>query len=489
MLIIAVKTVRGIFMSIDTNINKTIERYKKALNADINFDIVYRTITICNKTAAIFFVDGFCKDAQLGKILDTLYRITDSNLIKDAHTLSKSSISYGEVDLQDDEQAIITAILSGQTALFVDGFDRAILIDARTYPQRSSSEPDKDKVFRGSRDGFVETLVLNTALIRRRIRDPKLVIRHISVGSKSKTDVAVCYMNDVVDKKVLKKILNRLETVKVDALTMNQESMAEVLVHRKWYNPLPKFKYTERPDTTAAHILEGDIAVVVDNSPAVLLIPSTVFSIMEEANDYYFPPLIGSYLKITRALVMILTVVITPTWLLFNQYPDATPQWLQFVLVTDQTNVPLLLQVLILEFAIDGMKLASLNTPNMLTTSLSVLAAIIVGDYAVQSGWFTAQALLYTAFVALANFSQPGYELGYSLKFMRIFILIMTGLFGLFGLGVWGYIIGIVGVVSLLLFSKTVSGRRYLYPLIPFDWKVLKRQLFRSSLLGKEDSK
>ena len=194
--------------------------------------------------------------------------------------MSKSGIAYGEVDLEDQEEAIITAILSGQTALFVDGFDRAILIDVRTYPQRDSSEPDKDKVFRGSRDGFVETLVLNTALIRRRIRDPRLIVRHISVGKQSKTDVALCYMEDSVDPKLLKKILSRLEQVKVDALTMNQESMAEILVHRKWYNPLPKFKFTERPDTTAAHILEGEIAVVVDNSPAVLLIPSTIFSIM-----------------------------------------------------------------------------------------------------------------------------------------------------------------------------------------------------------------
>lgn len=476
-------------MSVNPNIRATVEHYKRVLDVDLNFDIVCRTITICNKTAAIFFVDGFCKDAQLGKILDTLYRITDENQIKDAHTLSKSNISYGEVDLKDDEDEIVTAILSGQTALFVDGFDQALLIDVRSYPQRDSSEPDKDKVFRGSRDGFVETLVMNTALIRRRIRDPKLVVRHIAVGSESKTDVAICYMGDLVDQKLLKKILNRLETVKVKALTMNQESMAEILVPRKWYNPLPKFKFTERPDTTAAHILEGEIAIAVDNSPAVLLLPSTIFSIMEEANDYYFPPFIGTYLKLTRAAVMILTLLITPTWILLNQYPDFVPQWLSFLLVTDETNVPLLLQVLILEFAIDGMKLASLNTPNMLTTSLSVLAAIIVGDYAVQSGWFTPQALIYTAFVSLANFSQPGYELGYSLKFMRLFLLIITGIFGVWGMGIWGYCGGLAFLIVAVLCTKTVSGHGYLYPLIPFDWNVLKRQLFRSSLLKRHSQK
>lgn len=464
-------------MPVDTNINKTVEHYKKVLNTKQNFDIVYRTIQICSKTAAIFFVDGFAKDEQLSKILDTFYRVTDPALLKDAHTFSKSCISYGEVTLLSEEESIIVLLLAGQTALFVDGFDQAIMIDARTYPQRSTSEPDKDKVFRGSRDGFVETLVLNTALIRRRIRDTKLCVTHMEVGTESHTDIAVCYMSDRVDKKLLKLITDKLKNTTVKSLTMNQESVAELLVHRKWFNPFPKFKFTERPDTTAAQILEGDIAIVIDNSPSVLLLPSSIFSIMEEANDYYFPPLTGTYLKLTRAVVMIATVLLTPLWLLANQYPEFVPGWLQFILVTDEIQVPILAQLLILEFAIDGMKIASLNTPNMLTTSLSILAAIIVGDYAVQSGWFTPQALVYTAFVTLANYSQPGYELGYALKFMRLFLLILTGAFR-----IWGFAAGVIFMVILLLCSRTLSGKCYLYPLIPFNWKLIKRHLFRVSL-------
>lgn len=466
-----------IFKDFDTTVNK----FKKLLATDENFDIVFRPLTIADRKAALIFVDGFLKDTPLGKILAAFISIKDTAVLKDAKTFAESSVAYGEVELSDDEDKIIQSVLSGQTVLFVDGFNEAILIDARTYPQRDTSEPDKDKVFRGSRDGFVETLILNTALIRRRIRDTNLVMQYVSVGSESKTDVAICYKKDIVDKELLKSIQKRLKTVKVKSLTMNQESMAEILVKRNWYNPLPKFKFTERPDTAAAHVLEGDIIVLVDNSPSVIIIPATMFSIMEEANDYYFPPFIGTYLKLTRGAVLLFTVLLTPTWLLLTQNPDWVPEWLKFILITDDIKVPLIAQLLILEIAIDGMKLASLNTPNMLTTSLSVIAAIIVGDYAVQSGWFNPQALLYTAFVALANFSQPGYELGYAFKFIRIFVLITT-----FLLGVLGYFLGIALAILMFLTTKTVSGRCYLYPLIPFNWSKLKHHFYRSSLLNKK---
>lgn len=464
-------------MPINTNATETEKEYKAIFHKDKNFDIVFRDVTICKRKAFLIFIDGFLKDELLNKILDRFYNITDESLLKDAKTFSETSVSYGEVETTQDQETIIRNVLAGQTALFVDGFDEAILIDARTYPQRANTEPEKDKVFRGSHDGFVEALVLNTALIRRRIRDPRLCVEHLSVGSESKTDIALCYMEDQVDQKLLKQIVTKLKNSKVKSLTMNQESVAELLVQRKWFNPFPKFKFTERPDTTAAHILEGDLAIVVDNSPAALLLPSTVFAIMEEANDYYFPPITGTYLKLIRAAVVLLTIFLTPTWLLLNQYPHVVPEWLQFILLNENMQVPLIAQLLILELAIDGMKLASLNTPNTLTTALSILAAIIVGDYAVQSGWFCAQALLYTAFVTLANFSQPGYELGYAFKFMRIMLLVLTSIFK-----IWGYLAGFILLCLILLCSKTMSGKCYLYPLIPFNWQLLKRHLFRSPL-------
>jgi stage V sporulation protein AF len=358
--------------------------------------------------------------------------------------------------------------------LLIDGYEKAILIDSRTYPARNVSEPEKDKALRGSRDGFVETVVFNTALIRRRIRSTELRMEMLNAGESSQTDIVLCYMDTRVDHAFLEKIKAGIQSIKADALTMNQESLAECLYKRSWYNPFPKFKYTERPDTAAAQILEGNIVILVDNSPSAMITPTTIFDMVEEADDYYFPPITGTYLRLSRFLIAILTYFLTPTFLLLMKSPWLIPAGLDFIRIQDTMNLPLLWQFLILELAIDGLRLAAVNTPNMLSTPLSVMAALVLGEFAINSGWFNAEVMLYMAFVAIANYTQSNYELGYALKFMRIINLIATGLFG-----IWGYI----GAVLLCLFSilcnRTVADTSYVYPLFPFHGKELARRLLR----------
>lgn len=451
-----------------------IEFFKQKLRCDKNFDVVYRTFAMGGREACMFFVDGFAKDDVIEKIMEFFYGISKEEFPADAHTFSKTSVPYCEVAISGEVPVIVNQILSGVWVVLVDGYDQALLIDQRTYPQRLTSEPDRDKAFRGSKDGFVETLVFNTALIRRRIRDPDFCVEHMAVGEASQTDVAVCYIEGRADQALLETVKQRIQEAKVDALTMNQESMAELLVKKKWYNPFPKFKFTERPDATAAQILEGDIVILVDNSPSALVLPTTLFDVMEEANDYYFPPITGSYLRLTRFFTTILTTILTPTWLLLIQNPSWIPQWLAFIKLDEPVYVAPLLQLLILEVAIDGLKLASLNTPSMLTTSFSMIGAIILGDFAVKSGWFSAEVMLYMAFVAISNYNQPNFELGYALKFMRLILLVATGIFGL-----WGYIGGLVFIGLVLVLNRTISGKCYLYPLIPFHWKELKKKVLR----------
>ncbi len=174
---------------------------------------------------------------------------------------------------------------------------------------------------------------------------------------------------------------------------MNQESLAECLFTSKWYNPFPKFKYTERPDTAAAQILEGNIIILVDNSPSAMILPISILDMIQEADDFYFPPLTGSYLRLSRFLILILTYFITPTFLLLMQNPDWIPPAFDFIVVKEDINVPLIWQFLILELAIDGLRLAAVNTPNMLSTPLSVMAALILGEFSVKSGWFNAEVM------------------------------------------------------------------------------------------------
>lgn len=291
----------------------------------------------------------------------------------------------------------------------------------------------------------------------------------MSAGESSHTDIAICYMKRRVDENLLATIKERIGKLHVDALSMNQESLAECLYPYKWYNPFPKFRFSERPDTAAASILEGSIIILVDNSPSCMILPSSVFDIIEEADDYYFPPVTGTYLRLSRMTVSVLTLLLTPVWLLLMQNPAWIPDWLQFIRLSDEIHVPLIYQLLLLEFAIDGLRLAAVNTPSMLTTPLSVIAGIVLGEYSVRSGWFNSETMLYMAFVTIANYSQASFELGYALKFMRVLLLLLTSLFNF-----WGFLAGLVIVVCAIVFNKTIAGKSYIYPLIPFSWSECK---------------
>ena len=437
--------------------DKNVDYMNQMLPVEDSFDIVQRDIQIGGKDATFYFIDGFTKDESMLKIMDSFFNIKEEDMPKDAAAFATTCIPYVEVDVIGDFDQIFRNLLSGVTCLFIDGYQACLAIDCRTYPARSVDEPDKDKSLRGSRDGFVETIVFNTALMRRRIRDRHLVMKMLEVGESSRTDVALCYMEDRVDQELLKNLNYRIRDIKVDDLRMNQQSLAECLFKRKWYNPFPKFKFTERPDTAAACLLEGKVVILVDNSPSAMILPTSILDIIEEANDYYFPTLTGMYLKISRALITFMTIFLTPVFLLFMQNLSWLPKIFAFVAVKDTVNIPLIFQLLMLEVAIDGLRLAALNTPSMLSTPLSVIAGLVMGEFSVKSGWFNAEVMLYMAFVAVANYTQPNFELGYALKFMRLELLVLTAVFN------WiGFLAGTVIVICSICFNKTLSGRSYL---------------------------
>lgn len=457
-----------------TDYNTNLQVLSDALRSEQSFDLVKRELVIANRRATMFFIDGLLKDDITEKILEFFYKNVKDENFKSALYFSQSAVPYVEVEVSAEIKKVCTDVLSGISALIVEGFTEVILLDTRTYPQRSTSEPDNDKVLRGSRDGFVETLINNTALIRRRIRDTNLTVKAYSVGTQSHTDVAVIYMENKVDKKLLANLDKRLKAIDVPSLTMNQQSLVEALYKNLWYNPFPKVKHTERPDTTASAILDGNIVILVDNAPSALLLPTSIFDVLEEADDYYFPPVTGTYLKLARYFITIITVLITPLWLLAIQNPDYCPDFFRFVLLSEPQNIPVFWQLILMEVGIDGLRLAALNTPNSLTTPLSIIGAIALSEFAVDSGWVSMEAILYMALVTVANFTQPNFELGYSLKFCRILLLVLTYIFN-----VWGFIIAFVINLVLLCTNRTLSSKSYLYPLIPFNGKEFFRKILR----------
>lgn len=444
-----------------------------------NFDIINKKINIGQRATQLFMIDGFTKDEIMEKLIESLIALKPEDIPQKAGDFAKL-VPYIDVTPKSTLKEAVDYLLMGMVCMFVDGYKCCFVIDCRTYPARSVSEPWKDRVLRGSRDGFVESIVANVTLIRRRIRTPDFCVEVMNAGTMSNTDIAFAYIQGKADMKLLANLKKRVEKIKVEALTMNIESLAEVLLRGPFINPFPKFKYSERPDSAAASIYDGNIVILIDNSPAVLVVPTSVFDVIEEADDYYFPPLTGTYIKLSKYLLAIMSLIMTPLWIVFLRNPGMVPEWFKFIMIEEGSTVPVILQLLILEFCIDGLRLAAVNTPTLLTTPLSIIAGIVVGEYAVSSGWFDPESMLYMAFVTVGTYTQASYELGYAIKFFRMIMLILAWFFG-----IWGFAAGIVMFVLAMAFNRTISEKSYLYPLIPFDGKMLARKLLRLRL-GKE---
>lgn len=464
------------------NYQENLNLMNRALRVSASFDLVARKISIGHQRACLFFIDGFAKDEILEKMMEFIMKLKPTDIPSQLTDFEQHYIPYVEVTLEKELSSIVTQVLSGTIMLLVEGYDQAIAIDARTYPNRSISEPEDDRVLRGSRDGFVETLVFNTALLRRRIRDPHLTMNIMQIGKKSHTDVVMCYLSDKADPELVKRIEKKLKAIDIPSLTLSQESLAECLIQKHWYNPFPRIRYTERPDAASANIMEGKIILIVDNTPAVMILPTSFFDFIQDTNDYYFPPLVASYLRLVRMIVFFLTLFLTPLWYLTVKNPTLFPDWIHFVQIEEMNSVPVLIQLLIVEFIIDAIKLASLNTPSALNGSFSVVGALILGDFAVKAHWFVPEVLLYMAFVSIANFTQPSYELGYSFKLFRLIFLIFIAL-----LDGWGLLLGILLMVFMIAKTETITETSYLYPLYPFD-KQKFCQLFLRQPIDKSNS-
>ena len=439
-----------------------------------NFDMVGREVSVGGRRARLWVVNGYAEDALIERMIGRLLAVGSLKGVPDLAAFLAAYVTVPDAAEVTEVHDMVMGVFAGKTLLVIDGYDGGILLDAKEYPTRSVQEPDTSKVLRGSHDGFVESIMANAALLRRRIRDPALTLERYQVGGRSQTDVALVYMAGEANEKYLEQLRQKLKAIDVGSISMSQESIAECIVPKQWWNPFPKIRYTERPDVATASIMEGSILLMIDNTPSVMLLPTTLFSFAEEINDYYFPPLIGTYLRIIRLVVLFLTVFITPLWYLLVKNGDVLPGELEFLLVEDEYFVPLIVQLLLVELIVDILKLASLNTPDALSNSFSMLGALILGDFAVQARWLVPEVLVYMAFVAVAGYAQHSYEMGYACKMMRMALLILIWLWDS-----WGFAIGVIGVVALIASTKTVVGKGYLYPLIPFNGKKLMRLLRR----------
>ena len=314
----------------------------RELGVGRSFDMVGRSLVIAGRRARLWVVNGYAYDAILERMIALWQALPEGQEISGLHSFVEKYVSASDAEVETDGHEAVRQVLAGKTLLILEGFPGSILMDVKQFPLRAVAEPDTSKVLRGSHDGFGESIMKNAALLRRRIRSTDLTLEHLTVGGRSAADVALCYMQGEADGKLLAELREKLEKIDVRSVSMSQESLMEAMAPKQWYNPFPKVRYTERPDVATACLMEGDILVMVDNSPSVMIFPVSVFRFAEEVNDYYFPPLTGSYLRFVRLIVLLLTIFVTPLWYLLAKSPGGIHEHLKFLLIQDDYFVPLI---------------------------------------------------------------------------------------------------------------------------------------------------
>ena len=458
---------------IDKNLSKNIAFLKERYGIGETFDIVEKEILIGKKEAYLLMINGFVNSLEMSLVIQHLQSL-DIKKIDNLTNFIKKDMFHIEVQESDDFKFIEMMFLGGAIILFIDGEDKAIIVDARQFPIRGMEEPDLEKVTRGPRDGFVETLVFNTALVRRRVRDENLRFKVKTVGKRTKTNLAVAYITDLVDKDLLKDIEDKIDSIDLETLVMAEKTLSEQLIPAAWFNPLPKVRYTERPDVVASHLFEGHIVIMVDTSPSVIIVPTTVFHFTQHAEDYYQAPIVGTYVRQIRFFALLISLLLIPAWYLMSLYTSILPTWLQVISLNATDNFPVIAQLLILDFSVDLLKISAIHTPNPLGPSLGIVGGLILGNYAVEAGLFTGEAILITAITAIATFATPSIEFGHAMRIFRLFLLLLTAIFKL-----PGFIIGLLIILIMTFATKNGSRTSYIYPLIPFNFTHLKHILFR----------
>lgn len=461
------------------------DRINRLLEIENAFDFKKRNLLLGEKRAVFTYIIGYIGTLSTENILRALMNIQTEKIekLKDLNELAETYLPFGSCEVTSDPQYATEEILRGSASLTVEGFSQILLMDVRDFPMRGIEEPEKDRTLRGPHIGTNESLISNIIQIRRYLRCTFLRTEKYLLGKEVKNEVAILSLKGKCDEKFLERIRNKIQNANIPNLSITQEGLSNLLFPRKGLsllNPFPKIRFTERPDVVAASLMEGKIAILCDNSPSVILLPQSIFDFFEEADDYYFPPLTASYLRLVRLFVFLSSIFTIPIWLLLVQNSKLLPGNFSFVLTDQEYAVPLFLQFLIIEFAIDGLKMASLNTPTTLSGSFSVIGGLLLGEYAVKSGWFIPQAILYSAFTGIANFIPTNIELGYCFKFMRISLILLVEFFG-----IKGFLLGIIFWLITLCSTKGVGGKSYLYPFIPFDKTGVKKIIFKG-VSGRE---
>ncbi len=458
------------------SLEENISILKERLPIDTSFDLMHRNLYLGETSAYWLGINGFCKTEILQQIFSDLQNplYVQNGQIEDIIRYMNGKIGYAQIAIASSWTDILRNVLSGPSVLFIDGFDKAILIDVRTYPTRSIAEPDAEKITKGARDGFVETMLFNTNLIRRRIRSPGLTFAIQQVGTESQTDVAVAYVQSCVNEALLEKLTAAISGLDVTSLTMGTKSLEELLVKKKWWTPLPCIRLTERPDVACSYLLEGHIVIIVDNSPSVIILPCTIFQFLQSPEDYYKSPVVGTYFRLIRFLCIPVNLLLMPLFLLITAYYPSISAKLHLLSEGASAPARIFFYVVIVELFLDLFKYSASLSSSRFTGALSIVSGLIISDIAVSLNWASTEVLFYAAITLLASLAISNIEFADGIRVYRMFMVLATGF-----LGMPGFLGSLVLVCFSVIATPTFGGLSYFWPLFPFNGAALKTLLFR----------
>lgn len=456
-----------------------LEKYfKERVGLGTSFDLGIRKLIILKKNVQIYYVNGLADSLYTSRIIAGLVNLNDKEKSKmDEYEIIKNAIVHESVEEVKTMDEMVDQVLSGLIAIVVEGMARAFIIDVRSYPGRQPEEPDTEKVIRGSRDGFVENIVVNTALTRRRIRDERLRFEIFKIGERSKTDIAIGYLKDVANPQLVETIRKEITSIEIDGITMADKTIEEFLM-KQGYNPYPLVRYTERADVGAIHLLEGHVLIYIDTSPSIMITPTTYFHHVQHAEEYRQSPAVGTFVRWTRFIGIWMSIFLLPLWYLFAQNPSMLPDAFSFIGPNKESEISLIVQLLIADLGVEFLRIAAIHTPTPLATAMGLIAAVLIGQIAVDVGLFNSEVILYISAAAIGTFATPSYELSVANKIARMLLLICVFLFKAPGL--------IIGTTVFLLFLIQLRplNAPYLWPLLPFNPKAFMHILVRRAVPG-----
>ncbi|MDI3256848.1 MAG: spore germination protein [Kyrpidia sp.] len=465
---------------IDADLDRVVDEVNRILGVGVSFDVLYRPVNYSGMRLAVYALNGFFQSLFVLDVVKAVEEIAGRLAEHEEHGAKAlgqaimAELPFVQVARTDDLEKALVNVLSGPMAIFLDGETEAVLVDTRLYPDRDPNDPAVERVIRGPRDGYTETLVTNVALTRRRLRDPGLRFELHQVGQRSKTDVCLVYINDVANPDLLTAVRDKIRGISVDGIPMAEQSIEEFLIDNKW-NPYPMARYTERPDVVATHLLQGYIAVFVDTSPEVIILPATFVDHVQHPEDYHQTPLGGTYMRWILLLSVLLSVLLPPVWLaLIKAAPEV--EALRWVVPRETGGVPVWLQMMFAELGMDILRRAVINTPVPLGNAIGIVAGVIFGQTAVSVGLYSAEVMVLMAVTYVAAFAAASPEMAAANRLIRMALLILSAVFG-----PWGCAAGILGWLLLLARSRSF-GVPYFWPIFPFNTYGFKQMLIREPL-------